>query len=116
MGLTIFWFVLVTLLWTGFVVPEGRDFGVGMLHRVVGLCVAHGAAVLARKVDGPVRGRAHAVARTAAPIAGVAVLGFVLWTPILVGGVVPGLGRASAVLAAALAALAVPRSEEGWAL
>ena len=33
MGLTVVWFVLVALFWTGFFVLEGFDFGVGMLHR-----------------------------------------------------------------------------------
>ena len=36
MGLTVVWFVLVALLWTGFFVLEGFDFGVGVLHTVVG--------------------------------------------------------------------------------
>jgi cytochrome bd ubiquinol oxidase subunit II len=31
-----FWFVLITILWTGFFVLEGFDLGVGMLHGVVG--------------------------------------------------------------------------------
>jgi cytochrome d ubiquinol oxidase subunit II len=31
-----FWFVLITILWTGFFVLEGFDMGVGMLHGVVG--------------------------------------------------------------------------------
>jgi cytochrome bd ubiquinol oxidase subunit II len=31
-----FWFVLITILWTGFFVLEGFDMGVGMLHRFVG--------------------------------------------------------------------------------
>jgi cytochrome bd ubiquinol oxidase subunit II len=30
------WFVLITILWTGFFVLEGFDLGVGMLHGVVG--------------------------------------------------------------------------------
>ena len=30
------WFVLITVLWTGFFVLEGFDFGVGMLHAVIG--------------------------------------------------------------------------------
>src|ERR1035438_8662548 len=30
------WFVLLTVLWVGFFVLEGFDFGVGMLHTVVG--------------------------------------------------------------------------------
>ncbi|MGP7998510.1 MAG: cytochrome d ubiquinol oxidase subunit II [Streptosporangiaceae bacterium] len=31
-----FWFIVITVLWTGFFVLEGFDFGVGMLHSVVG--------------------------------------------------------------------------------
>jgi cytochrome d ubiquinol oxidase subunit II len=30
------WFILITILWTGFFVLEGFDLGVGMLHGVVG--------------------------------------------------------------------------------
>jgi cytochrome bd ubiquinol oxidase subunit II len=31
-----FWFIVITVLWTGFFVLEGFDFGVGMLHNAVG--------------------------------------------------------------------------------
>jgi cytochrome d ubiquinol oxidase subunit II len=31
-----FWFTIITILWTGFFILEGFDFGVGMLHSVVG--------------------------------------------------------------------------------
>jgi cytochrome d ubiquinol oxidase subunit II len=31
-----FWFIVITVLWTGFFVLEGFDFGVGMLHSAVG--------------------------------------------------------------------------------
>jgi cytochrome bd ubiquinol oxidase subunit II len=31
-----FWFIVIAILWTGFFVLEGFDFGVGMLHTVVG--------------------------------------------------------------------------------
>src|SRR5262245_54441552 len=31
-----FWFVVIAVLWTGFFVLEGFDFGVGMLHSLVG--------------------------------------------------------------------------------
>jgi cytochrome bd ubiquinol oxidase subunit II len=34
--LVTFWFIVVVVFWTGFLVMEGFDFGVGMLHRVVG--------------------------------------------------------------------------------
>ena len=36
MTLVTFWFVVLVVLWTGFLVLEGFDFGVGMLHGVVG--------------------------------------------------------------------------------
>ncbi|HTG47498.1 MAG TPA: cytochrome d ubiquinol oxidase subunit II [Actinomycetota bacterium] len=36
MGLQIFWYIAVALLWTGFFVLEGFDFGVGALQRVIG--------------------------------------------------------------------------------
>jgi cytochrome bd ubiquinol oxidase subunit II len=34
--MTTFWFIVITVLWTGFLVLEGFDFGVGALHGVVG--------------------------------------------------------------------------------
>jgi cytochrome d ubiquinol oxidase subunit II len=36
MTLVAFWFLVLTVLWTGFLLLEGFDFGVGMLHGVVG--------------------------------------------------------------------------------
>jgi cytochrome bd ubiquinol oxidase subunit II len=36
MTLVTFWFVLLVVFWAGFLVLEGFDFGVGMLHGVVG--------------------------------------------------------------------------------
>lgn len=36
MELTTFWFILLAVLWTGFLVLEGFDFGVGMLVPVLG--------------------------------------------------------------------------------
>ena len=30
------WFLIIALLWTGFFLLEGFDFGVGMLHAVIG--------------------------------------------------------------------------------
>jgi len=35
-SLPLFWFGAIAVLWTGFFVLEGFDFGVGMLHRFVG--------------------------------------------------------------------------------
>ncbi len=36
MTLVSFWFLLISVVWTGFFVLEGFDFGVGMLHTLVG--------------------------------------------------------------------------------
>jgi cytochrome d ubiquinol oxidase subunit II len=36
MRLLPFWFIIITVLWAGFFVLEGFDFGVGMLHGLVG--------------------------------------------------------------------------------
>src|SRR3954447_7277137 len=36
MSLETLWFVIVAVFWTGFFVLEGFDFGVGLLHAVVG--------------------------------------------------------------------------------
>src|SRR3954452_2075462 len=36
MSLETFWFTIVAFFWTGFFVLEGFDFGVGVLHTVVG--------------------------------------------------------------------------------
>jgi cytochrome bd ubiquinol oxidase subunit II len=36
MSLIPFWFIVIAILWTGFFVLEGFDFGVGMLHNAVG--------------------------------------------------------------------------------
>ena len=35
-GLVPFWFIVIAFFWTGFFILEGFDFGVGMLHSVVG--------------------------------------------------------------------------------
>ena len=36
MELTTVWFILIAVLWTGYFILEGFDFGVGMLLRIVG--------------------------------------------------------------------------------
>ncbi|MGB3187656.1 MAG: cytochrome d ubiquinol oxidase subunit II [Ornithinimicrobium sp.] len=36
MSLDVLWFVIVAVFWSGFFVLEGFDFGVGVLHKVVG--------------------------------------------------------------------------------
>jgi cytochrome bd ubiquinol oxidase subunit II len=34
--MVIFWYIIIAVLWTGFMILEGFDFGVGMLHAAVG--------------------------------------------------------------------------------
>ena len=36
MTLVPFWFIVIAVLWTGFFILEGFDFGVGMLHGIIG--------------------------------------------------------------------------------
>jgi cytochrome d ubiquinol oxidase subunit II len=36
MELTTIWFILITILWVGYLVLEGFDFGVGILSRIIG--------------------------------------------------------------------------------
>ena len=36
MSLIPFWYIIITILWTGFFILEGFDFGVGMLHSIIG--------------------------------------------------------------------------------
>ena len=36
MDLPTVWFILIAVLWTGYLVLEGFDFGVGMLLREIG--------------------------------------------------------------------------------
>ena len=36
MSLIPFWYIIIAILWTGFFILEGFDFGVGMLHSMVG--------------------------------------------------------------------------------
>ena len=40
--LQVFWFIAIAVLWTGFFVLEGFDFGVGILRGVVGKTDASG--------------------------------------------------------------------------
>ena len=44
--LQVIWFLLISVLWLGYFVLEGFDFGIGMLMRVVGRTEAERRAVL----------------------------------------------------------------------
>ncbi|MFF3615369.1 cytochrome d ubiquinol oxidase subunit II [Streptomyces sp. NPDC002580] len=52
MAFTTLWFILVTVLWTGFFVLEGFDLGVGMLHGLLSRDESHRQATL--RTIGPV--------------------------------------------------------------
>jgi len=79
------------------------------------ICIAHGATFISLKTTGPVRERSGSVARSAAPIAALAVLVFAVWTQVINHGVVPGLFPVAAVLAILAAARLVRDRREGWA-
>jgi cytochrome bd ubiquinol oxidase subunit II len=81
---------------------------------VVLLCLLHGASFLALKTAGEVRERAMRVGRLLAPVAAVAVAGFVVWTLSMPGnGSLTWLPAAVAILAALAAAWQVGRGRDG---
>jgi cytochrome d ubiquinol oxidase subunit II len=80
------------------------------------LCVLHGAAFLALKTAGDLQVRASALARRAAPVAGLVVLGFVIWTHATADrGVVPNLLEVTSVIAVLAAAWLLHDQSDGWA-
>jgi cytochrome bd ubiquinol oxidase subunit II len=83
---------------------------------VVLLCLLHGASFLALKTLGEVRERAVRVGRRIAPVAAVAVVGFIVWTLAMPGnGSLAWLPAAVAVLAALFAVWQVGRGRDGLA-
>ena len=60
MGLQVFWFIAIAVLWTGFFVLEGFDFGVGMLRGVIG--EERGGAARRHRNDRPRMGRQRGLA------------------------------------------------------
>jgi cytochrome d ubiquinol oxidase subunit II len=83
---------------------------------VVLLCLLHGASFLALKTVGELRGRALRVGRRIAPVAAVAVVGFIVWTLAMPGnGSLAWLPAAVAVLAVLVAAWQVGRGRDGLA-
>ena len=48
-ALQVVWFVLIAILWIGYFVLEGFDFGVGILLRVIGRTTAERRAVSAAR-------------------------------------------------------------------
>ncbi len=92
--------------------PYGLWTGVTLL----GLCLLHGATFLALKSTDAVRARARALARPLGWAAVGLVVGFVVWTRVVVGHTqVPGPVEVLAVIAVAFAARLARSEHEGWA-
>jgi cytochrome d ubiquinol oxidase subunit II len=93
--------------------PYGLWTGLTLL----GLCLLHGAAFLTLKTTNEVRERARAAARPLGWAAVALVVGFVIWTRVVVGHTqVPGPVEALAVIVVIFAArLARSESHDGWA-
>ncbi len=93
--------------------PYGLWTGLTLL----GLCLLHGATFLMLKTTDEVRERARAISRPLGWIAVALVLGFVIWTRVVVGHTqVPGPVEVLAVIAVIFAArLARSEQHEGWA-
>ena len=92
--------------------PYGIFTGVTLLA----ICVTHGATFLAMKTTGDVRGRAVAIARRSAPVTGLVVLAFALWTHAIAGkGLLINPIEIIAILAVFGAAWLAQANLEGWA-
>jgi cytochrome d ubiquinol oxidase subunit II len=101
---------------TGTVLDLLTPYGLFVGVTLVALCVLHGSTFLALKTTGDVRERAVRLARQAAPVTGVAVLVFVIWTHITASeGFLPNLVEVAAVLAVFAAAWLVSAGRDGWA-
>ena len=92
--------------------PYGIFTGVTLLA----ICVTHGATFLALKTTGDIRGRAVSVARWSAPVTGLVVLAFALWTHAIAGkGLLINPVEIIAILAVFGAAWLARANLEGWA-
>ncbi len=93
-----------------------QPYGIFTGITLVALCVLHGATFLALKTTGDMRERAGRLARRVAPVTGIIVLAFAVWTHITAGrGVFPDLPEIAAVLAVFAAYWLVHEHREGWA-
>jgi cytochrome bd ubiquinol oxidase subunit II len=94
-----------------------RPYGLWTGLTILGLCLLHGSTFLMLKTTGEVRERARAVSRPLGWLAVALVLGFVIWTRIVVGTrQVPGPVEALALIAVIVAArLARSENHEGLA-
>ncbi|MGH3795271.1 MAG: cytochrome d ubiquinol oxidase subunit II [Pseudonocardiaceae bacterium] len=80
------------------------------------LSLLHGSTFLALKTTGELRQRAGRLARRIAPVTGLAVLAFAIWTHVIADqGFLPNLVEVAAVLAVFAAAWLVTEGRDGWA-
>jgi cytochrome d ubiquinol oxidase subunit II len=101
---------------TGSLVDLFQPYAVYAGFTLVAICVLHGAAFLALKTSGGVRDRAARLARRAAPVTALAVLGFVAWTHVSSGGgTLLNPVEFGAVIAALAAAWFARDGRDGWA-
>ncbi len=92
--------------------PYGLFTGVTLVL----ICLLHGATFLALKTTGDMRDRALSLAQRIAPVTGVAVLAFAIWTHATAGkGFFLNLVEIAAVLAVFAATWLVYEGHEGWA-
>jgi len=93
-----------------------QPYGIYTGVTLVALCVLHGSTFLGLKTSGGVRQRATALAHRAAPVTGLLVLGFAIWTHVDSGkGVLPNPVEIAAVLAVFAATWLATENSVGWA-
>ncbi len=93
-----------------------QPYGVYTGVTLVALCVLHGSTFLALKTTGDVQDRAATVGYRAGPVAGLLVLGFVVWTRVSAHkGVLPNVVEVAGVLAVFGAAWLARERRAGWA-
>ncbi|HUY49723.1 MAG TPA: cytochrome d ubiquinol oxidase subunit II [Streptosporangiaceae bacterium] len=102
--------------YTGNFVTLLQPYGLYTGVTLVAICILHGATFLALKTSGDLRDRAGALARRAAPVTGLLVLGFAIWTHASAGkGFLPNPVEVAAVLAVLAAAWLTRDRRAGWA-
>jgi cytochrome d ubiquinol oxidase subunit II len=93
-----------------------QPYGIYTGVTLVALCVLHGSTFLGLKTTGGLRQRATRLARRAAPVTGLLVLGFAIWTHVSSGkGVLPNPVEIAAVLAVFAATWLATENSVGWA-
>ena len=93
-----------------------QPYGIYTGVTLVALCVLHGSTFLGLKTTGGLRQRATRLAHRAAPVTGLLVLGFAIWTHVSSGkGVLPNPVEIAAVLAVFAATWLATENSVGWA-